>query len=223
MNSSNFREKKILLIEDDAQLRNTISDLLEKNGFEVLSLAEGDKAVRVIPIYKPSLILCDISMPNFDGFWVLHESRKIKMAAIIPFVFISSKAERLDIRIGMELGADDYLTKPFTPAELLNAVNARLDKANDYEKIISGATEELQRAMPDDFNKLSPAEKRVITFVALNETSAEIAKKLNISIKTVENHRARIASKLEIRGHLGLVKYCLNNRKIILSQNWSLR
>jgi DNA-binding NarL/FixJ family response regulator len=145
------------------------------------------------------------------------------MTAIIPFVFISSKAERLDIRIGMELGADDYLTKPFTPAELLNAVNARLDKANDYEKIISGATEELQRAMPDDFNKLSPAEKRVITFVALNETSAEIAKKLNISIKTVENHRARIASKLEIRGHLGLVKYCLNNRKIILSQNWSLR
>ncbi|MFN5372644.1 MAG: response regulator transcription factor, partial [Bacteroidia bacterium] len=65
--------------------------------------------------------------------------------------------------------------------------------------------------------------KRVITCVALNETSAEIAKKLNISIKTVENHRARIASKLEIRGHLGLVKYCLNNRKIILSQNWTLR
>ncbi len=223
MNQIVFREKKILLIEDDAQLRNTISSLLEKNGYEVLSLAEGDKAVRVIPVYKPNLILCDINMPNFDGFWVLHESRKIKLAAIIPFIFISSKAERLDIRTGMDLGADDYLTKPFTPAELLNAVNARLEKANDYEKIISGSSEELQKAIPEDFIKLSPAEKRVITCVALNETSAEIAKKLNISIKTVENHRARIASKLEIRGHLGLVKYCLNNRKIILSQNWSSR
>lgn len=223
MNQIVFREKKILLIEDDAQLRNTISSLLEKNGYEVLSLAEGDKAVRVIPVYKPNLILCDINMPNFDGFWVLHESRKIKLAAIIPFIFISSNAERLDIRTGMDLGADDYLTKPFTPAELLNAVNARLEKANDYEKIISGSSEELQKAIPEDFIKLSPAEKRVITCVALNETSAEIAKKLNISIKTVENHRARIASKLEIRGHLGLVKYCLNNRKIILSQNWSSR
>lgn len=223
MNQIVFREKKILLIEDDAQLRNTISSLLEKNGYEVLSLAEGDKAVRVIPVYKPHLILCDINMPNFDGFWVLHESRKIKLAAIIPFIFISSNAERLDIRTGMDLGADDYLTKPFTPAELLNAVNARLEKANDYEKIISGSSEELQKAIPEDFIKLSPAEKRVITCVALNETSAEIAKYLNISIKTVENHRARIASKLEIRGHLGLVKYCLNNRKIILSQNWSSR
>lgn len=223
MNSSNFRSKKILLIEDDAQLRNTITSLLENNGFEVLALAEGDKAVRVIPIYKPNLILCDISMPDFDGFWVLHESRKIKMSAIIPFVFISSKAERLDIRTGMELGADDYLTKPFSPAELLNAVNVRLEKVNDYERIVLGSAEELQKASPEDFIKLSPTEKRVITCVALNETSAEIAKKLNISIKTVENHRARIASKLEIRGHLGLVKYCLNNRKIILSQNWTLR
>ena len=217
------RVKKILLVEDEFQLRNNITNLLEDNGFEVLSLAEGDKAIRIIPIYKPNLILCDIRMPDFDGYWVLHESRKIKLGAIIPFVFISSKTERLDVRTGMELGADDYLTKPFTQAELLNAVNARLEKASDYEKIISGSTEELPKASPEDFAKLSPAERKVITCVALNETSAEIAKKLSISIKTVENHRARISSKLQIKGHLGLVKYCLNNRKVILSQNWSFR
>jgi len=223
MNSAKSLGKKILLVEDEISLRNTISGVLENNGFDVLSLGEGDKAVRVIPIFKPNLILCDIRMPNFDGYWVLHEARKLKMSAIIPFVFISSKAERLDIRTGMDLGADDYLTKPFSPAELLNAVNARLEKAGDYEKIIADSSEPgLQKSNPDELLKLSPAEKRVITCVALNETSAEIANKLNISIKTVENHRARIATKLEVKGHLALVRYCLNNRKLILSQNWSL-
>lgn len=223
MFSNKYRGKRILLIEDDVQLRNSTATLLEGNGFDVLSLAEGDKAVRVIPIYQPNLILCDISMPDYDGFWVLHESRKIKMTAIIPFIFISAKVERLDIRTGMELGADDYLTKPFEPTELLNAVNARLEKAYAYESLVLGFSEVHQKAVPDDFFKLSPAEKRVITCIAMNETSSEAAKKLNISVKTIENHRARIASKLDIRGHLGLVKYCLNNRKIILSQNWAVR
>lgn len=212
--------KRILLIEDEKQLRDNISEILELNGFEVLSFEAGDKALRVLSVYKPHLILCDIRMPNFDGYWVLLEARKRRYVGQVPFVFISSKTERMDVRTGMDLGADDYLTKPFSSAELISVVNARIDRANDYESSITGDIAETDKAKPQDFIKLSPAEKRVISFVAQNETSAEIAQKLNISIKTVENHRSSIASKLAIKGHLGLVKFCLNNKKLILSQNW---
>jgi two-component system OmpR family response regulator len=215
--------KRILIVEDEKNLRDNISDILELNGFEVLSFESGDKAIRILPVYKPHLILCDIHMPNFDGYWVLHETRKRRYVGQVPFVFISSKAERMDVRTGMDLGADDYLTKPFNSKELINVVNARLERASDFEFSITGALSEMDKAKPEDFIKLSPAEKRVISFVAQNETSAEIAQKLNISVKTVENHRSSIAAKLNIKGHLGLVKFCLNNKKLILSQNWDLR
>jgi two-component system OmpR family response regulator len=214
--------KRILVIEDEKQLRENISDTLELNGFDVLSFEAGDKAIRILPVYKPHLILCDIRMPDFDGYWVLLETRKRRFAGQVPFVFISSKTERMDVRTGMDLGADDYLTKPFSAAELISVVNARIERASNYESSITGALSDADKAQPEDFIILSPSEKRVISYVAQNETSAEIARKLNISIKTVENHRSNIASKLNIKGHLGLVKYCLNNKKLILSQNWDL-
>jgi two-component system OmpR family response regulator len=215
--------KRILVIEDDNQLRDSISETLELNGFDVLAFEAGDKAIRILPVYKPNLILCDIRMPDFDGYWVLLETRKRRYAGQVPFVFISSKTERMDVRTGMDLGADDYLTKPFSNNELISVVNARIERANNYESSITGALSDSEKAQPEDFIILSPAEKRVISYVAQNETSSEIAKKLNISVKTVENHRSNIASKLNIKGHLGLVKYCLNNKKLILSQNWDLR
>jgi two-component system OmpR family response regulator len=217
------RGKRVLVVEDEQHLRDTISGILELNGFDVLTLDSGDKAIRILPVYKPHLILCDIRMPDYDGYWVLHEARKKRYAGQIPFVFISSKTERLDVRTGMDLGADDYLTKPFSPKELISVVLARLERASEFESSITGALTTVEKANPDDFLKLSPAEKRVISYVAQNETSAEIAQKLNISVKTVENHRSSIASKLQIKGHLGLVKYCLSNKKLILSQNWDLR
>jgi DNA-binding response OmpR family regulator len=211
---------RILLVEDENQLRENIAELLEIQGFEVLAVDSGDKAVSFLPDFKPSVILCDIRMPRFDGFWVLMEIRKNKTFGNVPFIFISAKADRRDVRTGMDLGADDYLTKPFSSEELLSAVRARLERANDQQLSLMDTFNESHRAKPEDFRVLTPAEKKVLHYVALNNTSASIAEKLEISSKTVDNHRANISTKLKIKGNLSLLRYCLNNKKTILEQKW---
>lgn len=211
---------RILLVEDENQLRENIAELLEIQGFEVLAVDSGDKAVSFLSDFKPSVILCDIRMPRFDGFWVLMEIRKNKTFGNVPFIFISAKADRRDVRTGMDLGADDYLTKPFSSEELLSAVRARLERANDQQLSLMDTFNESHRAKPEDFRVLTPAEKKVLHYVALNNTSASIAEKLEISSKTVDNHRANISTKLKIKGNLSLLRYCLNNKKTILEQKW---
>jgi len=211
---------RILLVEDETQLRENIAELLEIQGFEVLAVDAGDKAISFLPHFRPSLILCDIGMPRFDGFWVLLETRKNKTFGNVPFIFISAKANRRDVRTGMDLGADDYLTKPFSSEELINAVRARLERANDQHASLLDTFNDSHRAKHEDFRTLTPAEKKVLHYVALNNTSSAIAEQLGVSVKTVDNHRANISSKLKIKGNLSLLRYCLNNKKIILEQKW---
>jgi len=211
---------RILIVEDEVQLRENIAELLEIQGFEVLAVDSGDKAISFLPHFKPSVILCDIRMPRYDGFWVLMETRKNKTLGNVPFIFISAKADRRDVRTGMDLGADDYLTKPFSSEELLSAVKARLERANNQQSSLIETFNESHSAKPEDFSVLTPAEKKVLHFVALNFTSAVIAEKLRLSTKTVDNHRANISTKLKIKGNLSLLRYCLNNKRTILEQKW---
>lgn len=120
--------KKILLIEDDTVLRETTAELLELSGYEVRTAANGKKGVHLAKEYLPNVIVCDIMMPELDGFGVLEDLSQNQSTKSIPFIFLSAKTERSDIRKGMELGADDYLTKPFEEAELTGAIESRLTK-----------------------------------------------------------------------------------------------
>jgi len=119
---------KILVVEDDATVRMLIVKLLQAEGFEVISGVDGRNGIQLAQSYEPDLIICDIMMPECDGYEVLQQLRQIPETARIPFIFLSAKADRSDLRQGMELGADDYLTKPFKRAELLGAISARLSK-----------------------------------------------------------------------------------------------
>ncbi|MGA7936770.1 MAG: EAL domain-containing protein [Kovacikia sp.] len=119
---------QILVIEDDANVRTLILKLLQAEGFEVISAHNGQAGIQLALTHEPGLIICDIMMPECDGYQVLSELRQNGATANIPFIFLSAKSERIDLRQGMELGADDYLTKPFKRAELLGAVSARLTK-----------------------------------------------------------------------------------------------
>lgn len=212
--------KKILLVEDEPMLRENVTELLEINGFDVMPTDSGDKAIEALAEFNPALILCDIKMPHYDGYWVLNESRKKTPAGKVPFVFISAKVDRSDVRTGMDLGADDYLTKPFTSEELLSAINARLERAAHQEIIREKHPAEASQGSEADFRLLTPTEKRILSQIAQNATSEEIARRHFISLKTVENHRSNITNKLGIKGHLSLLRYCLNNQRLILSQNW---
>lgn len=120
--------KKILLIEDNDDVRENTAEILSLTGYKVVTAENGKTGVEKAIKEKPDLIICDIMMPVLDGFGVLHAVHKQEDIRYTPFIFLTAKTERSDIRKGMELGADDYITKPFTGAELLNAVDCRLSK-----------------------------------------------------------------------------------------------
>ena len=129
--------KKILLIEDDTSLRENVVELLELSGFKVLSASDGKIGVDMALRELPDLILCDIMMPELDGYGVLEQLSLNASTRHIPFIFVSAKTERKEVRKGMDLGADDYLTKPFEEDELLGAIQTRLDKAKQYGAVIN--------------------------------------------------------------------------------------
>ncbi|MGJ8760080.1 MAG: response regulator [Polaribacter sp.] len=121
--------RKILLIEDDVVLRENTSELLELSNYEVTSAANGKIGVQLAKKIVPDIIVCDIMMPELDGYGVLEALTNNEITQHIPFIFLSAKTERCDVRKGMDLGADDYITKPFNEDELISAIESRLAKA----------------------------------------------------------------------------------------------
>lgn len=137
---------KILVIEDNFELRDNIADILHLSNYEVYCADNGRKGVEMALKYLPDIILCDIMMGELDGYGVFSMLSKHPETSIIPFIFISAKTQQLDVRKGMELGADDYLMKPFNDVELLNSIETRLKKSEiqkDFYKKSSNAAVQL--------------------------------------------------------------------------------
>ncbi|CAG0932309.1 Alkaline phosphatase synthesis transcriptional regulatory protein PhoP [Thermoflexales bacterium] len=119
---------KLIIIDDDVSVRSNLVELFEMEGFEVIGAENGRVGVQLARQHLPDLIVCDIMMPDLDGYGVLEELRQDFVTATIPFIFLTAKADKADVRQGMSLGADDYLVKPFTRDEILAAVSTRLTK-----------------------------------------------------------------------------------------------
>ena len=138
-------EKTILVIDDNNDIRENTAEILELAGYKTLTAENGKKGVEAATKGKPDLIVCDIMMPELDGYGVLHLLRKNSDTQNIPFIFLTAKTERSDFRKGMEMGADDYVTKPFEDIELLNAIEVRLKKSevlnNQYPSTPQGLNE----------------------------------------------------------------------------------
>lgn len=126
--------KTILVIDDNNDLRENTAEILELAGYKTITAENGKKGVEAAVKEKPAVIVCDIMMPELDGYGVLHLLRKNPDTQNIPFIFLTAKTERSDFRKGMEMGADDYVTKPFDDIELLNAIEVRLKKADVMEQ-----------------------------------------------------------------------------------------
>ena len=123
---------KILLIEDDPQIREEVLFWLTLEDYEAMGASNGREGIELAQMYRPDLIISDIMMPEKDGYRVLLEVRTQPTTALIPFIFLTAKQEKADIRYGMELGADDYITKPFEREEFLRAIPARLNRQQQY-------------------------------------------------------------------------------------------
>ena len=139
---------KVLLAEDDTSLRENVEELLELSGFSVFSASNGKIAVEMARKELPDIVLCDIMMPEMDGYEVLEQLSSDESTRHIPFIFVSAKTERHEIRRGMDLGADDYLTKPFEEEELLTAIRTRLERAKQFETVLMGHTPIIKRFSP---------------------------------------------------------------------------
>lgn len=156
--------KKILLIEDNKDMRENTTEILELANYKVVAASNGKTGVELAAKENPDLIICDIMMPELDGYGVLYLLGKNASTAGIPFIFLTAKAEKTDMRKGMSMGADDYLTKPFEEMELLNAVEARLRKneifKREFTRNIEGLNEFLAQARGlEELSKLSSERK----------------------------------------------------------------
>ncbi len=136
--------KHILLIEDNKEVRENTAEILDLANYHVTTASDGKKGIEQINKNKPDLIICDIMMPVLDGYGVLHLLSKNPETVNIPFIFLTAKTERGEIRKGMDMGADDYITKPFDKIELLNAIESRFKKIEsirkEYQNDIEGLT-----------------------------------------------------------------------------------
>jgi len=151
--------KKVLLVEDNEILRENTAEILELANYQVYTCENGKTGVETALKEVPDLIICDIMMPVLDGFGVLHLLQKNPSTQNIPFIFLTARTEHTDFRKGMESGADDYITKPFTGIELLKAVESRIKKADFLKEKLSSGLQGLQELMkagsPNDLKDLT--------------------------------------------------------------------
>jgi YesN/AraC family two-component response regulator len=152
----NVIPKKILVIEDDALTRNMYLDGLESEGFKMISASNGTIGIEQAVSNLPDLVICDILMPDLDGFTVLRKLRQNPLTAVIPFIFLTGRGSQEDFRKGMESGADDYITKPATVQQLLKAIATRLEKKQAFLRYCYA-----------NYNDMSPS--RINGVVASNE------------------------------------------------------
>lgn len=154
--------KKILLIEDNVDLAENISELLEKDGYNVQTVFTGEEGLKSVIDFKPDLILCDILLPDINGYTILKQLKKMEGLVLPIFIFITAKSQREDLRKGMVLGAEDYLTKPFTYEELLAAIKVQLQKRTKAFKDANHNSKEMKESDSSEkqiFQKLRQTDK----------------------------------------------------------------
>ncbi|HEY6229502.1 MAG TPA: response regulator transcription factor [Verrucomicrobiae bacterium] len=188
--------KKILIIEDEPEMRRNITTILRLEGFAPVAAENGRAGVEVAAKEKPDLILCDVMMPELDGYGVIKTLHNEPATMNIPFIFLTAKGGRTDIRSGMNLGADDYLTKPVDKNDLLRAIKMRLARAEQLSR--REFTPNFESAEPLVKLGLSPRVAEVLLWVAQGKTNGDIAQILGISESTVKKHLLDIFQTLSV-------------------------
>jgi DNA-binding NarL/FixJ family response regulator len=188
--------KKILVIEDQPEMRRNITALLRYYEYEPIAAENGRAGVEAARREKPDLILCDVMMPELDGYGVLQALQTDAVLARTPFVFLTAKGEKDDLRSGMNLGADDYLTKPVANTDLVRAIETRLRRSE----------QQMKREFKPDFSSseplvklgLTPRAAEALLWLAQGKTNPDIAAILGITESTVKKHVQEVFEKLGV-------------------------
>jgi DNA-binding NarL/FixJ family response regulator len=202
------RLPRILVIEDEPQMLRNLQTILRAEGFEAVGVTGGLEGIARSAELRPDLILCDLMMPDLDGFGVLARVRANPVTAGIPFIFLTARGDRNDMRSGMNLGADDYLTKPVRAEDLLSAVRARL------ERFRLSASSTISR-MPANAAQLeslgvSPREAEVLYWLIEGKSNADIGTILGVAEATVKKHLERVFLKLGVENRTAAIRSALD-------------
>jgi DNA-binding NarL/FixJ family response regulator len=194
--------KKILIIEDQAPMRRNVALMLELEGYKTCVAENGRVGIETAKKEHPDLILCDVMMPELDGYGVVQALRDDDAFANTPFIFLTAKSDKSDVRMGMNFGADDYLTKPVVRDDLLAAVQIRLERAGALKKRLadnSGFNPNFER--PDLLQQaygLTVRESEVLLWVAQGKSNGDVAAILEMSEKTAKQHLGTCFQKMGV-------------------------
>ncbi|MEA5420142.1 response regulator transcription factor [Spirulina sp. CCNP1310] len=212
--------KQILLVDDDKILRDNLQEYLEAMGYQVTGVSEPQTAINLLVTQPPDLIISDVMMPAMNGLDFCRQVRAIPSGQLIPFIFLSGRDELEDRIRGHEMGADDYMTKPFVLRELLVKIEAQLERSRRIhteivrmmQQISSPTTVQsaplgIETTRTPEPLPLTPAEERVFWEVIQGFTNKQISDRLFISPRTVQSHLSNILSKLNLENRAQLVRF----------------
>jgi DNA-binding NarL/FixJ family response regulator len=203
--------KRLLLIDDDPNLILLVKDYLEFRGYEVITAENGQEALDVLQKETPDMIICDVMMPQMDGYTLVEHVRKDARTSWIPVLFLSAKGQSQDRVKGLNTGADVYMVKPFEPEELVAQVESSLKAAS---RMMQHQTKGLDNGpkiqVPFDV-ELTPTELRVVQFVARGMANREIAEELNVSQRTIESHVSNMLGKTGLHNRTELARWAIEN------------
>ncbi|MBD2107541.1 response regulator [Nodosilinea sp. FACHB-13] len=213
--------KTILIIEDETQTRHLFLKCLEFEGFRAVGASDGTTGVAMAQQHTPDLVVCDIMMPDVDGYSVLSALRKTRQTALIPLIFLTAKVTMADLRRGMELGADDYLTKPCTVEQFLAAINSRLQRQEQLSKLYadegSHPQEPSQVSLSTNIFPVEPKLANVFCFIeahyqkpiSLNDVAQNVGYSPAYLTNLVQSHTGRTVKQWIIERRLAEAKTLL--------------
>ncbi|AFY86132.1 MULTISPECIES: response regulator transcription factor [Chroococcidiopsis] len=204
--------KRLLLIDDDPNLILLVKDYLEFRGYEVITAENGREALEVLEQEIPDMIICDVMMPEMDGYQFVNQVRQDERTSWIPILFLSAKGQSQDKIKGLNIGADVYMVKPFEPEELVAQVEASLKQAYRQRQQSGGNGEnETKIQVPFDVH-LTQTELKVVQYVARGLANRDIAEELNVSQRTVESHVSNMLGKTGLHNRTELARWAIENQ-----------
>ncbi len=204
--------KQLLLIDDDPNLVLLVKDYLELRGYSVITAKNGRDALKVFEKDMPNLIICDVMMPEMDGYAFVKKVRENPQTSWLPVLFLSAKGQSQDRVIGLSKGADVYMVKPFEPDELVAQIEASLKQSERMRQAQGpdlGSAVSIQ--VPFDVD-LTPTEQRVIQLVAKGMANKEIADELKVSQRTIESHVSNMLGKTGLHNRTELARWAIEQR-----------
>jgi DNA-binding NarL/FixJ family response regulator len=190
---STLKKHRILVVEDEPRMRANLVTILKMEGYEVIEARHGKEGVEMARKLQPDFIFCDISMPELDGHGVLAAVRADAATTKTPFVFLTAHGDRPDVRMGMNLGADDYLTKPVEVDELVGAIKSRLQRREQLAPLPKELTPALLMPLG-----LTEREAETLFWLAQGKANADLCILLNVQLTTIKKHLEKIYQKLGV-------------------------